>query len=143
MRRAPPAPDPGSDFTSLIDVAVLLIVFFMALPMRRLDQKIEAYLPREDGGRPIPMKPKDTVRILVRQRGEGLTYVLGDRAADSPQALRPTLRKLGPGNLYEIDATAKVPWQGVVSVVDVLREVGCEEIRFRGGPPPGFDIRRR
>ena len=35
--------------TPLIDVAFLVLIFFMALPMKRLDGKLSAHLPTETG----------------------------------------------------------------------------------------------
>jgi len=143
MRRNPQSEQESMSFTSLIDVAFLLIIFFMSLPLQQLDGKLQAHLPKDVGPRPILDTPKDTVRIRVRERENALLYVLGDRSAPSAKELRPTLRALGPDNAYEVDATGKVPWQRVVDVVDVLREIGCTDVRFRGCAPPGPEIRRR
>jgi len=143
MRRAHESEQAQMSFTSLIDVAFLLIIFFMCLPFQRLDHKLEAFLPKGDGPVPTLAPPKETVRIRVRKRENALLYVLGDHSAPSAADLRPTLRALGPDNAYEVDATEKVPWQGVVDVVNVLREIGCTEVRFRGGPAPGREIRQR
>jgi len=143
MRRNPQSEQEYMSFTSLIDVAFLLIIFFMSLPLQQLDGKLQAHLPKDSGPSPFPRKPKDTVRIAVRKHENALRYVLGDRSAESAAGLWPTLRALGPDNAYEVDATGKIPWQGVVDVVDVLREIGCTDVRFRGCAAPGPEIRRR
>jgi biopolymer transport protein ExbD len=142
MRRYRPTADATCDLTSMIDIAFLLIIFFLALPMRRLDFKLESFLPKGLGPRPSIATPEDPIHIRVRRTGDALTFAVGDRAAATPGELRPTLRKLGAERPYEIDATPNVPWKGVVGVVDVLKEIGCTEVRFRGGPPPGPGIRR-
>lgn len=128
--------------TSLIDMSFLLLIFFMCLPFRSLDHKLECALPRE-GIIPIDAPPKDTVRIRVRMRGNELVYALGERTASSAEGLKPVLRALGPLYAYEIDATPDIPWAGVVDAVNVLRAVDCPDVRFRGGPRPDHETRRR
>ena len=89
--------------------------------------------------RPAPAK----FELLVRRDGDDLVYALGQHASPSAEGLHPVIRALGPGYLYEIDAHANVPWQGVVDAVNVLAAEKCADVRFRGGPPLTREIRRR
>lgn len=57
--------------TSLIDMSFLLIIFFVCLPMKTLEGKLEAFLPTDKGINPTPVEPplslKVTVHIVARQ----------------------------------------------------------------------------
>ncbi len=143
MRRMPRPEDDQLQMTSLIDMAFLLIIFFMCLPFRCFDHKLQAFLPRGAGERMTLEPTKETVKIRVRRQGDELSYTLGQNVASSSEGLKPVVRALGPKYAYEIDASAKVPWQGVVDMVNTLAAVECKEIRFRGGPPLTREIRRR
>lgn len=126
-REIPSATRPA--LTPLIDIAFLVLIFFMALPLRRLDGKLEAYLPRNAGPNHFPEEQPDIVHLRVRS---GPVYELGDRSAESPRAFAPVLRALGPGRTYEIHASADVGWGSVVTLVDLLKELELTQVRFRG-----------
>ena len=121
----------------MIDVSFLLIVFFILLPLKGLDFKLQCYLPRGDGIQPIATPPKETVKIRVRKDGDALVYELGQHRADRALGLSPVIRALGKTYAYEIDAAPLVPWRGVVEAADVLAAASCTDVRFRGGPMPG------
>jgi biopolymer transport protein ExbD len=142
MRRLPRPEDQELQMTSLIDMSFLLIIFFMCLPFRGFDHKLQAFLPR-DGDMPSEAAAKETVKIRVRLRGDDLSYTLGQHVAPSAEGLMPVVRALGPKYAYEIDASAKIPWQRVVDMVNTLAAVRCDDIRFRGGPALTREIRRR
>lgn len=137
MRKNMRPADETFSMTPMIDIGFLLIIFFIVLPLKGLDFKIQAYLPRTDGPAPIAQKPKDTVKIRVRKEGDALVYALGQHRAPEASGLEPVIRSLGPDYAYEIDATAAVPWQGVVDAVNVLLSSACTDVRFKGGGLPG------
>ncbi len=141
MRRSPRPEDDQLQMTSLIDMSFLLLVFFMCLPFRGFDHRLQAFLPR-DGDMPSLAAAKETVKIRVRRQGDEVSYTLGQHVAPSAEGLTLIVRALGPKYAYEIDASAKVPWQRVVDVVNTLAGVECKDIRFRGGPPPTREMRR-
>jgi biopolymer transport protein ExbD len=131
-----PRPEEPFSLTPMIDVSFLLIVFFILLPMKTLDQKITAFLPLPDGIRQTMLPPKETVKIRVRQEGDAFLYALGQNVAPEAKGLAPVVRALGPRYAYEIDATSAVPWQRVVDAVNMLVANDCTEVRFRGGKLP-------
>ena len=51
--------DDQTDLTPLIDVAFLIIIFFMCLPFKTLDGKLAAFLPTDKGMAPTPTKPPE------------------------------------------------------------------------------------
>jgi len=122
--------------TPMIDISFLLIIFFILLPLKGLDFKLQCYLPQGDGRVPTNKAPKETVKIHVRQEGDALVYALGQHRAERPEALAPVIRALGKEYAYEIDSTGAIPWRYVVDAVDVLASEHCEDVRFRGAKLP-------
>ncbi len=63
--------NPEMQMTSLIDISFLLIIFFICLPMKTLEGKIQAFLPTDKGINPLPTEPplalKVTVHIVARK----------------------------------------------------------------------------
>ena len=137
MRKSPRPADETFSLTPMIDMSFLLIVFFILLPLKGLDAKLSAHMPRDAGIVPDNLEePKDTVKIRVRRDGEALEYTLGQHSAPKADGLSPVIRALGPQYAYEIDATPAVPWQGVIDAVNVLAASECTDVRFRGGRMP-------
>ena len=53
-----------ANLTPLIDVAFLILIFFMCLPFRNLDGKLAPFLPRESGWE-VGERPPEAFRIQV------------------------------------------------------------------------------
>ena len=129
--------------TPLIDVAFLVLIFFLALPMRRLAFKMNTQLPKGDGiDRTRATPPLDVIRLRLRMRGDDVSYAVGGHTFDTAWGLAPVLRRLGPLNSYEIHASASVPWKAVVGTVDVLAALEFKKVRFRGARPATPELRR-
>jgi len=141
MKRHEPAAPVQPSFTSLIDIAFLVLIFFMALPLKNLDGKLEAFLPKDAGIVVTSQPPPETVRIRVTRRDGHSAYRLGEHEADRILGLEGVLRALGPDNRYEIHADAKVPWNDIVSVVDLLKALGYPRLSFTGTRFPEPDLR--
>ena len=142
--RYTPIPEPERiRFTSLIDVAFLVLIFFMSLPMRQLDGKLQAHLPKGEGIDIDDTEPPSVVDIRLRYRGGGTLYELGDHSGSTPFALEPVLRKLGPDNTYQLHADPAIDWQDLVGVLDLLQGLRYPKVRFRGASLPGPDLMRQ
>jgi biopolymer transport protein ExbD len=127
--------------TPLIDVAFLVLIFFMALPLRRLDHKLATHLPKRIGDGHTHVDPEYVIRIHIHGSPAGSRYRLGDHRADRALDLQAVLRRLGPDNTYEIRADASVDWAAVVSMVDVLKGLDYTNVRFTGTRIPP-EVRR-
>jgi len=143
MKRSSILPPARLSITPLIDVAFLVLIFFMALPLKRLAFKMETHLPKNDGIIDKPANPPpDVIRLRLRIRGEAVSYAVGSHTFDRAAGLSPVLRQLGPLNHYEIHASAGVPWEAVVQTVDVLAALDFKKVRFRGTRKPTRELRR-
>ncbi|MCK6458442.1 MAG: biopolymer transporter ExbD [Planctomycetes bacterium] len=60
------------NMTPMIDVSFLLIIFFICLPMKALEGKIQAFLPTDKGINPTPTEPPLEIKVSVHivARGE-------------------------------------------------------------------------
>ncbi|MHC4341048.1 MAG: biopolymer transporter ExbD, partial [Planctomycetota bacterium] len=101
MKRPALPPAARLALTPLIDVAFLVIIFFMALPIKRLDGKLSAHMPNQ-GFQPTDQRAEDVVRIQVYRSGGEVRFMLGDQVFADAWHLVPVLEKLGPLLRYEI-----------------------------------------
>lgn len=53
------------NMTPMIDVSFLLIIFFICLPMKLLEGKIQAFLPTDKGINPTPTEPPLEIKVSV------------------------------------------------------------------------------
>lgn len=136
---APPAKPP---LTPLVDIAFLVLIFFMSLPLRRLDGKLAAFLPKESGIVSVPAPPEPTIEIRVLRRGDGYLYRLGQHTAPKPEGLKPTLVALGREHRYEIHGNPDVEWAAIVKVTDMLAGLKYSQVRFTGTRRPTIEQRR-
>jgi biopolymer transport protein ExbD len=141
MKRPSLPPAARLALTPLIDVAFLVIIFFMALPIRRLDGKLSAHMPKE-GYREDPQKAEDVVRIRVYRSGEDIRFMLGDQIFADAWQMVPILEKLGPHLRYEIRGDPRLVWQSMVSVVDVLTGLEFTHVQFTYGGGLNPAVRR-
>jgi biopolymer transport protein ExbD len=143
MRRKALSPPAKPPLTPLIDIAFLVLIFFMSLPLRRLDGKLAAFLPKGVGieNAPAP-EPEPTVEIRVLRRGDDHVYRLGQHTAPDPKGLEPTLRALGADNRYEIYGNPDVEWEAIVKVTDLLAGLKFTQVRFTGTRRPTTEQRR-
>lgn len=51
--------------TPMIDISFLIIIFFMCLPFKTLEGKLQAFLPTDKGINPIPQDPLNEIKVSV------------------------------------------------------------------------------
>lgn len=157
------------ELTPMIDVAFLIIIFFMCLPFKTLDGKMAAFLPTEKGLAPTPEKPPEPFWIKIhivgrkeknRQWGpEGsevtvkmpseVKYRFGDDESASLddvssyiRRLKAESQKLPDANLRgEIKAGHKVPHKFIVAVLNKFAEHQVEKVDFYGTQIPKKNLR--
>jgi biopolymer transport protein ExbD len=97
--------NPEMQMTSLIDMAFLLIIFFICLPMKTLEGKIQAFLPTDKGINPTPTTPplslKVTVHILAREEKPALYPPTPPKGA-KPLTVQQVQVKMPTKIVYEI-----------------------------------------
>ena len=53
------------ELTPMIDVSFLILIFFMCLPFKTLEGKLQAFLPTDKGINPIPQDPPNEIKVSV------------------------------------------------------------------------------
>ena len=138
------------NMTPMIDVTFqLIIVFLCSMKFRTLDEKLEAYLPKNVGIPQVPVDPRASETVVkvrldgppagavrlwlhgqalgTTAEGDALWTRLGERIA--------AMREREPELIGEIDAGPEVEHGDVVRTVDGLLGAKVASVRFRGTRP--------
>ena len=144
--------DPGAvagacfNMTPMIDVTFqLIVVFLCSMKFRTLDQKIEAFLPKDVGLSTAPASAEVETKIIVKLRrrpGEDSTSVilLENRLGTGSQegiwkTVASRLKEFKARDEKvkgEIDADSDVPHGDVMSALDSFTAAGLTSVTFRG-----------
>jgi biopolymer transport protein ExbD len=123
--------EPEINVTSLIDVVLLLVMFFMVSTTFQQDSRLKVRLPESSA---VPeQRPADAVTILVAADG---AYRVNDRALvnRSPETLRAALEKVAGkgahGQPITIRADARATHQAVVTAMDIAGKVGFAQVNI-------------
>jgi biopolymer transport protein ExbD len=122
--------DPDINMTSLIDVVLLLLIFFMMSTKFVDEGRLKVRLP-EAGVQPDEASTRDTVEIEVTAEG----YRVGGKPLvnNSPDTLATALGRLSGGNRampITIRADARAMHQSVVTAMDVAGRLGYRQINI-------------
>ncbi len=133
------------EFTPMIDVVFLLLIFFMCtLKFKTLENKLATYLPTNKGPESTyeDLKPEEKIRLkLSMSGGRCLCFVNGRATGTVPGSLRTVydrlrqIRRASPKSPVEIDPDPTVPHKHVVSVLDECIRAKATEINFVAALP--------
>lgn len=115
---------PTINITSLIDVMFLLLIFFMVSSTFKDEQAIEITLPQAGTG---VAQELEFTEILVTRDG---AYRMAEGEIGE-SALRMAIGSLirdDPNAKVVLRADADADWQPIVSAIDILRDVGVENL---------------
>ncbi|MCZ6574669.1 MAG: biopolymer transporter ExbD [Planctomycetota bacterium] len=151
--------------TPMIDISFLMLVFFMLLPFKTLEAKLQTFLPTDRGMQPREYDPVDELRIEVRLRARdfeqrwwgpagarrrvrvptAVAYEIGDSSFDDVERLGAHLRALlqlsrqldrGLPVAGQIRAGTTVPHKHVIAVMDLFLAADVSEVRMVGTRRP-------
>ena len=131
----PRRPDVVIDMTNLVDVVLLLLIFFMVSSSAIESSRLGIELPTAGHGVPAP--EHEPLVVGVDESGG---YTINGRtvAQRDPDALRyalaTALRASPPGQPLVLIGAAKAPHQAVVTVMDVARGLGIVSLRIATRP---------
>jgi biopolymer transport protein ExbD len=123
--------DPDINMTSLIDVVLLLLIFFMMSTKFVDEGRLKVRLP-EAGVQPDESSTRATVEIEVTAEGG---YRVGGKALvnNSPDTLATALGRVSAGDRatpITIRADARAMHQSVVTAMDVAGRLGYRQINI-------------
>lgn len=121
--------EPEVNMTSLIDVVLLLLIFFMVSTSFVKQSQISIRLPEAESAAVVEDVPVQ-IDIMITEQG---TYLVNNRELvnSRPETIRNALRKVsgGDSNLpLTISADANARHQHVVTAMDVAGKLGFTRI---------------
>jgi biopolymer transport protein ExbD len=124
-----PRAEPEVNLTSLIDVVLLLLIFFMVSTSFVKQSQISIRLPEAENSSVVEEIP-DQLDIMITEQG---TYLVNGRELvnNRPETIRNALQKLSGGNTslpLTISADANARHQYVVTAMDVAGKLGFVQI---------------
>lgn len=124
-----PRAEPEVNLTSLIDVVLLLLIFFMVSTSFVKQSQISIRLPEADASSVVEELP-ERLDIMITEQG---TYLVNGRELvnNRPETIRNALQKLSGGNTklpLTISADANARHQYVVTAMDVAGKLGFVQI---------------
>ena len=124
-----PKDEPEVNLTSLIDVVLLLLVFFMVSTSFVKQSQISIRLPAAEST-PIVDEVPEQIDIMITE--QGVYLVNGQELANNrPETIRNALQKVSNGNHslpLTISADANARHQFVVTAMDVAGRLGFVQI---------------
>ena len=120
---------PEVNLTSLIDVVLLLLIFFMVSTSFVKQSQIAIRLPQADSAAIVEEVPGQ-IDIMITATG---TYLINGRELinNRPETIRNALRKVSAGNSnlpMTVSADANAKHQYVVTALDVAGRLGFVKI---------------
>ncbi len=126
-----PRAEPEVNLTSLIDVVLLLLIFFMVSTSFVKQSQISIRLPEAESASIVEEVPGQ-LDIMITEQG---TYLVNGRELinSRPETIRNALQKLSGGNTnlpLTISADANARHQHVVTAMDVAGKLGFVKINI-------------
>lgn len=128
---------PEINLTSLIDVVLLLLVFFMVSTSFVREAEINLRLPEADSAAQVPIE-EDELEITITETGN---FIVNGRPLvnNESRTLRTAIEQL-IGDRRDIPATvradARSEHQSFVTAVEVLGQLGFAEVNIAAVTPP-------
>lgn len=140
------------DMTSMIDVVFLLLIFFILMPFKAPEARIESHLPKDSGqgpgkaneekvdkidvnisvdkGVPIDIHSFQGVRVKINGKPIANFVGLKQRLADLKAGLKVGIEKVP----VELNADEDVPFYFVMKALDYAKLNGFSFIKFPAAP---------
>lgn len=124
-----PRTQPEVNLTSLIDVVLLLLIFFMVSTSFVKQSQINISLPQADSAT-IVEEPPEQIDIMITETG---VYLVNGRELinNRPETIRNALQKVAAGRVnvpLTISADASARHQHVVTAMDIAGRLGFTQI---------------
>lgn len=133
-----PRTQPEVNLTSLIDVVLLLLIFFMVSTSFVKQSQIAISLPESDSTAVVEETP-EVIDVLITETGK--YFVNGRELINSrPETIRNALMKVSDGDNtlpMTISADANARHQYVVTAMDVAGRLGFVQINIATVNDPG------
>lgn len=131
-----PVDEPGIDLVPLIDVILVLIIFFVVTATFEGRSALKLELPRATGE---AAQEKDPLDVLVNADGH---YFVEDREVlrNDAASLKATISEVGGTDRERpvmLRADARTPYQAVITAQEALGQLGFRRILLAVATPTG------
>ena len=128
--RAPRREDFELNVTPLIDVVLVLLIFYMVSTTFVSESKMELTLPQ--ASKEVPTEPKDKIDIVIDHQGNVFVnnQALLNTQLDTIRRALNDAHKSGAEPVVIISADAVASYQSVIDVMDAARQAGLYKITF-------------
>ena len=119
--------------SSMADIAILLLVFFLVTTTISMDKGISLVLPSE--GNELEVNRKNIVNILMNESGK----VLFDNKPTKVNAIRGMVERKLSGNpnlIFSVQTHPRTKYQDYLNILDQLKEAKATKISIAN--PPAF-----
>lgn len=128
--------EPEINLVPMIDVILVLIIFFVVTATFDARSVLKLELPRATGE--PPTAADDALVVLVNAQGR---YFVGEREVlrDDLESLKATISDVAGTDRDRpvmLRADARTPYQSVVTVYDALGQLGFKRVMSATAPPP-------
>jgi len=122
--------EPNVNLISLVDVVLLLIIFFVLTTSFVRESRLAIHLP--EAAATAPESPPPPVEIAISERGA--FFVNGRALVDNrPETLAAAITRVapeGPLRSITISADARAAHQDVVTAMDVVGRMGVTDVHI-------------
>ena len=144
--------DKVGDMTSMIDVVFLLLIFFILMPFKTSESRLESHLPKNSGpsikSTPDPVVEKIDIRVTVNkdvamnpQNFEGVSVSINGKKLSNFTSLKNRLEELRAGVRgdpakipVELNADEDVPFYFIMKGLDYAKINNFSYIKFPEKP---------
>lgn len=131
-----PVDEPDINLIPLIDVILVLVIFFVVTATFEGRSALRLELPRASGE---PVQATDALDVIVNADGR---YFVEDREVlrDDAASLKATINEVGGSDRDRpvmLRADAKTPYQAVITAQEALGQLGYRRIMLAVATPAG------
>lgn len=122
--------EPEINLTSLIDLALLLLIFFMVTTTFKDEMQISINLPK--ASEKVAQPEQESIKIMIDAAGD---YYVNDQKLVNAQidTLKRALQKAAGAQsspMLIVKADGKTPHQSVITAMDAARQLGFNRLGF-------------
>jgi len=128
----------------MVDVIFCLCVFFMcSFKFKQLEGRFQSWLPKDLGNAVVPDQDPKEMRVAIYWddkdakvvRQYGTRYIKDDAELESLiRGANDDFKKVNkPDVPVIIDGDARIPWDEVMTIVNIAKRLGIEKIQFALG----------
>jgi biopolymer transport protein ExbD len=131
-----PLEEPTINLTSMLDVVLLLIMYFMlATRFIEEERQYDIQLPTASSGAALTSQP-DEIVVNIAETGV-ITVRTQTQTVEELEGLLKSAREAFPGQIVIVRGDGRVPYQRVMDVMSAVRRSGIRNVSLANRPPEG------